>query len=120
MSGPFGVDHEPLAKNLTQEQIDRKKKVQSATSITTSTLGLTALGATAVGWKGKQAASLISRATKGKRLVNDAKVDRVVDAASRARVPLLTTSAGIGGVGGYNFASYTRAEAKQKKKSVGQ
>lgn len=107
-----------VSKNLTQAQIDRKKKVQAATSITTSTLGLTALGATGVA-AAPGAARWAAKASKGRLVLKPGKkLKNVARKAEKAKVPLLTTSAGIGGVGGYNFAAYTRAEAKQRKKNI--
>lgn len=106
-----------VAKNLTQEQIDRRKKVQAVTSRTTGALGLGALGAQGVGLA-------VSRG-KLKKLptLKDGKVtlrnaDPVKDSKKikDATVPMLATSAGIGSIGAFNFASYTKAEAKQHKR----
>lgn len=104
--------------NLTQEQIDRRKKVQAATSRTTGALGLGALGAQGVGLavsRGKlKKLPTLKGGKPGLRDVKDAAAEskKIKDAT----VPLLATSAGIGSVGAFNFASYTKAEAKQHKR----
>jgi hypothetical protein len=103
--------------NLTQEQIDRRKKVQAVTSRTTGALGLGALGAQGVGLavsRGKlKKLPTLKGGKPGLREVKDPAADskKIKDAT----VPMLATSAGIGSIGAFNFASYTKAEAKQRK-----
>lgn len=107
-------------RDLSQEQIDRRKRVQAASSKTTATLGLAALGAQGTG-------ELVSRG-KIKRLPSlkdGALVMRTVTKPKKeARnlkskvTPMLAGSAGIGAISGFNFASYTKAEAKQHKKNI--
>ena len=110
----------PFAKNLSQEQIDRRKKIQAASSKTTATLGLTALGAQGIG-------AAVSRGKlrklpglkDGKLVVNTVTKPKKTGAKIKsATTPLLATSAGVGAVSGFNFASYTKAEANQKKKAI--
>ena len=75
---------------------------------------LGALGASKLGPKAVRVA-----AKSGKlRPVNEAKLDSFSRGAEKTSNQLAVTGAGIGGVGGYNFASYTRAEAKQRKKKL--
>jgi hypothetical protein len=108
-----------LSKNLTQAQIDRRKKLQAATSITTATLGLGALGALGAKTAVRPAARAAVKAGR-LRPVNDKKIDNFEAKADSVRNTALTVGAGVGGLGGYNFASYTRAEAKQRKKNIKQ
>lgn len=92
-----------IQKSMSDAELRRRKKLQGHISQTTATLGLAALGSRALGTK---AAGRLTRipAGAGERLKN-------------ASTALTTTGAGIGGVGGYNFAAYTKAEA-QRKQSV--
>jgi hypothetical protein len=112
--------HQIHKRGLSQEQIDRRKRVQAASSKTTATLGLAALGA-------QGTSALVSRG-KIKKLphLNGGKLAMrtVTEPAKEAEnlkskvTPLLATSAGVGAISGFNFASYTKAEAKQHKKNI--
>ena len=109
-------DKRKIRKALSQEQIDRRKRIQATTSITTGTLGLAGLGAMSLAHPRANKA-LVSAAKKvpgGKRLALRLKPK----ALERVRNRALTAGAGIGGIGAYNFASYTRGEAEQKKKAA--
>jgi hypothetical protein len=107
-------------RQLSQEQIDRRKRIQAASSKTTASLGLAALGA-------QGASALVSRG-KIKKLphLNGGKLGMrdVTEPAKEAEnlkskvTPLLATSAGVGAISGFNFASYTKAEAKQHKRNI--
>lgn len=87
---------------MSDAEIRRRKRVQGHISQATATLGLAALatrgGASAVG-RLKKVPKLMSLGPKLKEASNT----------------LTTTGAGIGGVGGYNFAAYTNAESKKRK-----
>lgn len=99
-----------MSKNLTDRQIAQRKKVQSAVSQTTGGLGLAALGGTLLatkrGGKASNAAFRAAGKTRPKSLAPENLKEKTA--------PLLATSAGIGALGSFNFASYTKAEAKKK------
>lgn len=108
-----------INKSLSQEQIDRRKKAQAITSRTTGTLGLGALGAQGVGLavsRGK--IKKLPSMKDGKLLMRTAHAKNDAAKIKSATVPLLATSAGVGSISAFNFASYTKAEAKQHKKSI--
>lgn len=91
----------------------RRKKAQEIISATTATLGLSAL-ATKGGAVGiKQAIARSPRAAKV------AYLPRVAERLDKATIPVLTTSAGIGGLGGFNFASIQREEARREREKYG-
>lgn len=101
-------------KYMSDAEIRRRKKAQGAISRATSTLGLTALGATALGTR--QGHKFLRGSFKSvNKPVPKALGEKKIKAAA---VPLLTTSAGIGGLGGYNFAAYTSAESKRRVTTV--
>lgn len=92
------MNTKPPASN---RRIARQKKAQAAFSLTGGTLGLAALAS-----RGR-AAQLGRRGEAGIAAANKFK-DR--------STALTTAGAGVGGVGAYNFASYTNAEAKKQQK----
>lgn len=102
----------PVAKSRdeipSKRRIAHQKRVQAATSITGGTLGLAALAA-------RGHSSMLNRAVKsGKLLPTQAKeVKAKSQKLTDASTYLTTTGAGVGGVGAYNFASYTNAEGKR-------
>lgn len=99
-----------MSGNLTPTQIKRKKTIQGRISQTTGTLGLASLGAFTASKlpKSQRAVKLVPKLKK----INSRK-------AETAALGLSTTGAGIGGVGSYNFAAYTKAEGEKKiKKNV--
>lgn len=92
----------------SNSRIARQKKAQAGFSLVGGTLGLAALGS-----RGK-ASALTSAAKKttanGPKLLSQA-------AKWKDRSTALTTAgAGVGGVGAYNFASYTNADAKKQQR----
>lgn len=92
----------------SNKRIAHQKKAQAGFSLVGGTLGLAALAS-----RGK--ASQLTNAAKkttanGPKLLNQA-------AKWKDRSTALTTAgAGVGGVGAYNFASYTNADAKRQQK----
>jgi hypothetical protein len=82
-------------------QLSGHKKAQAKISMATATLGLSALGAKGFG-------SAIPRLTKAPKLL------ALAPKANRAATNLTIGGAGIGGVGGFNFAGIQNTEAKRK------
>jgi len=99
---------------MSDAEIRRRKKLQSHISLTTGTLGLTALGGTLLatkrGGKASKAAFKAINRTRPKSLHPKN--------LSGHTAPILATSAGIGGVGAFNFASYTNAESRKRKAAM--
>ena len=86
------------------EQLRRRKANSAAVSMLTGGMGLTAFGATL-------AAPTLRRPRAVARFKNAGKV---ADRLDRAKVPLLTAGAGIGGANGIQFARVQRKEAASK------
>lgn len=95
-----------------RQQMARRKKLQEITSASTAALGLTAL-ATKGGSAGIR--QVVARSPKAAKY---ALLPKIADKADKATVPLLTTSAGIGGIGGFNFASIQREEARREQEQA--
>jgi hypothetical protein len=94
----------------TNKRIAHQKKAQAGFSLAGGTLGLAALAS-----RGK--AGTLTRAAK-----TSANGPKLLSAAQKWKdrsTGLTTIGAGIGGVGAYNFASYTNAEAKAQAKKKG-
>lgn len=97
-------------KPPTNRRIAHQKKAQAGFSLAGGTLGLAALAS-----RGK--AGTLTRAAK-----TSANGPKLLTAAQKWKdrsTGLTTAGAGIGGVGAYNFASYTNAEAKAQAKKKG-
>ena len=96
---------------MTDEELSRRKRAQARFSITGSTLGLTALSLKG----GSATAKLIPKAERLKAAIPALKKlppdtpKRLSDAATTAAIG----GAGVGGIGGYNFAAYTKEEARR-------
>lgn len=86
---------------MTDEELRHRKRLQAGISVTTASLGLAALGTRA-------GAGVARRTVK-----NPVKARRIANSLNSHSTGLLTTSAGIGGYGGFNFAAIQRAEAKR-------
>lgn len=96
---------------MSDAEIRRRKKLQGHISQTTGALGLTALGGTLLATKtGSNATKQAFKAVNMTRpsFLKPKKL-------KKATAPLLATSAGIGGAGSFNFASYTAAEGRKRK-----
>lgn len=96
---------------MTDKELARRKRAQARFSITGSTLGLTALSLKG----GSAAAKLVPKAERLKAAIPALKKlpadapKRLSDAATTAAIG----ASGVGGVGGYNFAAYTKEEARR-------
>lgn len=96
---------------MSDTEIRHRKKVQGQISRTTSTLGLAGLGLTG-------AAALAAKKPGALRAINHAHPKLAGVTSAKLKDTAITTglvSGGIGGVGGYNFASYTGAESRKRK-----
>lgn len=106
-----------MGRVMSDAEIRRRKKAQGHISQTTSTLGLTGLGITG-------ASALAARKTPGGAKVLGAlrKVPGLKSATpekmKNAAINTGIVSGGIGGVGGFNFASYTGAESRKRQRPV--
>jgi len=102
---------------MSDSEIKHRKKIQGHVSQATGALGLAALG-------GTLAASRTGRKTlrkipQLKAHINEPKPlhpDR--DRMKGFTTPVLATSAGLGGLGAFNFASYTNAESRKRAQPV--
>jgi len=94
---------------MSDEELAARKKAQGYISRTTTTHGQAALGAKGLGWKAGRAASAAQGTRHG------------VTAARRAKswnnrsLNLAIVGSGVGGVGGYNFASYTAEDGRRQR-----
>src|SRR5262245_21451655 len=99
---------------MSDAEVRRRKKLQAGISQTTGALGLGALAGTMVASRpGRRALRKIPQ-LKGKIKApppRDPNRDRIKGAVT----PALATSAGIGGLGAFNFAAYTRAESRKRQ-----
>lgn len=99
---------------MSDAEIRRRKKTQAHLSQATGGLGLAALGGTMV-------ASRAGRNTLRKipqlksHLKAPPKKDPKRDRIKGGITPILATSAGLGGLGAFNFAAYTGAESRKRK-----
>lgn len=99
-----------MSKLLSDQQIRSRKKIQAATSIAGGTLGLTALalrGGAAAKGTGKIGQAL----QRTGRIKQNAKMAEKLKDSSTA---VTTAGAGLGGLSAFNFASYTKAEARKR------
>jgi hypothetical protein len=95
---------------MSDAEIKRRKKLQGHISQATGALGLTALGGTLLATKrGGKASSAAFKAvgTKRPKALHPKKL-------KGHTAPILATSAGIGGLGAFNFAAYTGAESRKR------
>ena len=101
----------------TDKQLAGHKRAQSYISSAGATLGVAALGAAGLKSKGvtraaNRAATKLTARTGSKRRAG---MLRAIPKAGNASMPLTTASAGVGGVGGYNFAAIQSQEAKRSR-----
>lgn len=103
-----------MSKPLSNEDIKRRKKIQAGVSQATGGLGLTALGITGLKSKTGQ------RALKGAFRRMDRPMPKRLKAKTLTgpQTAVLSTGAGLGGLGSFNFASYTKAEGDKGKRKV--
>lgn len=93
-----------------RDKMAQRKKVQGAISATTATLGLAALGT-------KGGAAGLRQAAKHPKMAGYALIPKAAYHMDKATIPILTTGAGIGGVGGFNFAAIQREEARREREN---
>jgi len=101
-------------RNLSQTQIDRKKKAGANLTRTTSALGLGSVAALGVA----SAAPKLARSGKLARVIPKATEANANLIRQRTKSHLITVgvvSSGIGGYNGFNNASWQSAEARQRK-----
>ena len=99
-------------KEWTDQQLQRRKNISAGTSIATSTMGLGALGVLGIrSGAGKKAIKHL--ATKSPNVAG--KLKKIRSGLKGKETPILTTSAGIGGLGGYNYAAIQRQEGKKNQ-----
>lgn len=107
---------EPVGKSsrlMSDAEIRRRKKVQGHVSQATGALGLTALGGTlAASPAGRNALRKIPKLQE--KVAAPKKKDPDRDRIKAATVPVLATSAGLGGASSFNFAAYTGAESRKR------
>ena len=123
LSGAAGLAerHEWKKKNqvskgkriMSDAEIKRRKKIGSHLSQAGGAVGLTALGGTLLASRGgRNAMRAIPKLRPHVAAPKTLKADR--DKIQGVVNPLLATGAGLGGVGAFNFASYTGAEARKR------
>lgn len=100
-------------KNLSQEQIDRKKKIGAELTRATSAIGLGSLAAMGGAYGTRKLAG-------GKLLpkLNPAKARAFEQKVTSKLVPATVVASGIGGYNGFNAAAWQSAEARQRKSKV--
>lgn len=103
-------------KPVSTTEIRERKKKQARTSEITGTLGLAALTGTALATRRGQ--KVLTRGFKaaGKKVPERLQATPRPKDLSSSITPILATSAGIGSLGSFNFARYTRAEAEKGRK----
>lgn len=100
----------------TDKQLRGHKRAQGYISSAGATLGVAALGA--AGLKSKQARAAgvkLARVANKKNPTVGSKVIRARQRAAGSATGLTTASAGVGGVGGFNFAAIQSQEARKTK-----
>lgn len=106
------MDKKPK-KLMSDAEMRRRKKIQGTISQTTGALGLAALGGTlAASRGGRNTLRKIPRLKTKIKAPPPKDPDR--DKIKGATVPILATSAGLGGAGSFNFAAYTNAESRKR------
>lgn len=96
---------------MSDAQIRRRKKLQGKVSEATGALGLTALTLTGLKSKGGQRALRGGLKAVGRTQPKALKPKKLRNTTTG----LLATSAGVGGLGAFNFAAYTKAESRKRK-----
>jgi hypothetical protein len=104
-------------KEWSDQQLERRKKLSGATSVVTSTMGLGALGV--MGLRSKGGKQAIKHLAPHQPQIAG-RLKKIRSGLKGKETPILTTSAGIGGLGGYNYAAIQRQEAQKQKKQNAQ
>jgi hypothetical protein len=98
---------------MSDAEIRRRKKLQGHISQTTSTLGLTGLGVTGAAALAARKPGVLRAVQKLPKL-KSATPEKMKNTAINTGI----VSGGIGGLGGFNFASYTGAESRKRGSPV--
>lgn len=103
-----------MPRVMSETEIRHRKKVQGKISQATGALGLTALGGTLLATKrgGRLSTKVAHSLGKPRPKV------LAPETLKEKTAPILATSAGLGGVGSFNFAAYTGAEGRKKKPAM--
>lgn len=102
----------------SDKQLSQHKRAQGYLSTAGATLGVAALGAAGMKSKGAQklGTKLVRVAhNKGASLRTTGKAKRVAGKAAGSAGGLTTASAGVGGVGGFNFAAIQSQESRKAR-----
>ena len=99
----------------TDKQLQAHKKAQAGLSAAGATLGVGALAAAGARMGAPKAVKLAQRAGRLKHVTPD-KVKAFRGKATGISAGLTTGSAGVGGIGGFNFAGIQSAESKRSSK----
>jgi hypothetical protein len=103
-----------MARAMSDTELRHRKKVQAGLSQAGGALGLTALGGTMLASRGGR--NTLRKIPQLKsRMKAPPPRDPKRDHIKGAITPVLATSAGLGGVGAFNFAAYTKAEARKRQ-----
>jgi hypothetical protein len=96
---------------MSDAELRRRRKAQAALSMTTASIGLSALGA-------KGTAGALRKVSVGqKKIGNVVRAKQLKGAAKKVDqhvTTALTAGAGLGGIGGFNYAAITNAEARKR------
>ena len=128
MRDAFGIERSDISKRekkpvMSDDKLARRKQLSAGTTIVSSTLGIAGLTGL-LGAKGLPRAA--AKAAKSKRVLAKLPKKTKVFVADPKRVRaaekkgtnfawgLSTGAGGVGGIGGYNYASIQRAEAKKR------
>jgi hypothetical protein len=98
---------------MSDAEIKRRKRAQGHISQVTGGLGLAAMTGTLAASRGGRNAMRKIPALKT-RIAKPPPKDPNRDRIKGAITPALATSAGLGGIGAFNFASYTNAESRKR------
>lgn len=99
---------------LSDAEIRHRKKVQATTSKVTGTLGLAALGGTALATKPGQSVLRSGFKAAGKKVPKHIVAKPQEPGLRNTVTPILATSAGLGALSSFNFARYTEAESRKR------
>ena len=103
-----------MARLMSDTELRHRKKVQGHVSQATGALGLAALGGTLAATRtGRTQLRKIPQLKN--KISAPPPLDPKRDKIKGAVTPVLATSAGLGGLGSFNFAAYTNAESRKRK-----
>jgi hypothetical protein len=100
------------------DKLARQKDVQGALSLGGATLGLSALSAKGASIATNRALSQPKGKHSVPRVVPKWVTPQLARRLDKGSIGLVTLGAGVGGIGGYNFAAIQRAEAKREREPM--